>query len=161
MNAVTRQPSLAPAALNSIAPVPRERCARSRRNCVASPPLIDGGAARRIESLSAVALPDWVRRAAGKDGAGFPSRSHKRPAARAEAGVERSHAMRRCKSDPRWITVRFEGYCVRFKRPIRPGKRAFCYPEDRSLYCEAEDCRKAASPEFSARAFDEEHNASM
>ncbi len=89
-----------------------------------------------------------VRRAAGKDGAGFPSRSHKRPAARAEAGVERSHAMRRCKCDPRWITVRFEGNCVRCKRPIHPGKRAFYYPEDRSLYCEADDCGKAASREF-------------
>ena len=31
--------------------------------------------------------------------------------------------MRRCECDPRWITVRFEGICVRCKRPIHPAKR--------------------------------------
>jgi hypothetical protein len=50
-------PRLAPAALNSVAPVRLDRSVRSRRNCTASPPLISGGAARHIESLSAVALP--------------------------------------------------------------------------------------------------------
>lgn len=39
------------------APVPLDRSARSCRNCTASLPLIGGGAARHIESLSAVALP--------------------------------------------------------------------------------------------------------
>ena len=45
-------PRLAPATLNSVAPVSQDRCARSRWNCKASPVLIGGGAARRIESLS-------------------------------------------------------------------------------------------------------------
>ncbi len=39
--------------------------------------------------------------------------------------------------------------------------RGFYYPEDRSLYCEGEECGKAASREFSARAFDEENNTSI
>ena len=70
--------------------------------------------------------------------------------------------MRRYKCDPRCITVKFKGdTCVRCKRSIHPGERAFNYPEDRSLHCEAEDRGKAASREFSARAFDEEDNTSM
>jgi|SRR5215469_18625717 hypothetical protein len=50
-------PRVAPPTLNAIAPVPQDRRARSRWNCTASPALISG-VARRIESLSAVALPD-------------------------------------------------------------------------------------------------------
>jgi hypothetical protein len=70
--------------------------------------------------------------------------------------------MRRYKCDPRWITIRFKGNaCVCCKRLIHPGKRAFYYPEDRSLYCDGEGCGKAASREFSARAFDEDNNTSM
>lgn len=70
--------------------------------------------------------------------------------------------MRRYKCDPRWITVRFKGNaCAGCNRPIHPGERAFYYPEDRSLYCEAEDCGKTASREFAARAFDDEQNTSM
>ena len=65
--------SLAAARLNSVAPAFSDRCARSRRNCMASPPLVGGGAARRIEFLSSVAVPILVRTAAGKDGAAFPS----------------------------------------------------------------------------------------
>jgi hypothetical protein len=72
-----------------------------------------------------------------------------------------ANAMRCYKCDPRWINVRFEGKCVRCKRPIHTGERAFYYPEDRSLYCEGEECGKAAGQEFSARAFDEENNPSM
>lgn len=69
--------------------------------------------------------------------------------------------MRRYKCDPRWIAVRFDGKCVRCKRQIHLGERAFYYPNDRSLYCEAEGCGKAASREFSAQAFDEDNNTSM
>jgi hypothetical protein len=78
-----------------------------------------------------------------------------------QAGAKGANAMRRYKCDPRWITVRFEGECVRCKRPIHAGERAFHYPKDRSLYCGAEECGKAASREFSARAFDEENDTSM
>jgi len=159
MNAVTAQPSLAPAALNSVAPVPPERCARSRPNCTASPPLIGGGAARRIESLSAVALPDL-----GEKGGGERWRWVSKPKPYAPwplaSGRQRRAAMRRYKCDPRSITVRFEGNCLRCKRAIHPGERAFYYPEDRSLYREAEECGKAASREFSAGVLDEEHNTS-
>jgi len=77
------------------------------------------------------------------------------------SGRERRAAMRRYKCDPRWITVRFEGNCLRCKRAIHPGERTFYYPEDRSLCCEADDCGKAASREFSARAFDEQNNTSL
>ncbi|SRR5579875_3002070 len=69
--------------------------------------------------------------------------------------------MPRYKSDPRWINVKFDGACVRCKRPIRRGEQAFYFPSDRSLYCESEECGKAASREFGARAFDEENNRCM
>jgi hypothetical protein len=67
----------------------------------------------------------------------------------------------RYKGDPRWITVRSESICTRCRRRIYAGDRAFYYPEDRSLYCQAQECGKAASREFSARALDEENNTSM
>jgi hypothetical protein len=70
--------------------------------------------------------------------------------------------MRRYKYDPHWITAKFKGdVCVRCKRPIHPGGRTFDYADDRSLYCETENCGKAADRDFSVRAFDEEHNTSM
>jgi hypothetical protein len=70
--------------------------------------------------------------------------------------------MSRYKCDPRWIIVRFKvRTCGRYKRPIGLGERAFLYPEDRSLYCDGDDCGKAASREFSASSFDEENNTSM
>lgn len=69
--------------------------------------------------------------------------------------------MPKYKSDPRWINVKFDGGCVRCKRPIGRGERAFYFPEDRSLYCEREECGRAASREFDARAFDEENNRCM
>ena len=103
----------------------------------------------------------WVRRAAAEDGAGFSSTSHMRPG-RWHAGA---------KGEPRCVVTSAiqdgspsssrVNTCLRCKRSIHPGERAFNYPEDRSLYCEAEDCGKAANREFSARAFDEEDNTSM
>lgn len=70
--------------------------------------------------------------------------------------------MRHYKCDPRWLTVRFKGStCAGCKRPIHPGERAFFYPEDRSLYCDGDDCGQSASREFSPRAFDEKNNTSM
>jgi hypothetical protein len=58
--------------------------------------------------------------------------------------------------------VKFKGNsCMRCKRPTHPGERAFFYPEDRSLYCDGEDCGQAANRELSARAFDEDNNTSM
>jgi hypothetical protein len=57
---------LTPASRNSAAPVPRDRCARARRNCTASPALVGGGAARRVESLSAVALPEVCEKGGGE-----------------------------------------------------------------------------------------------
>ena len=70
--------------------------------------------------------------------------------------------MRHYKCDPRWITVRFKGStCAGCKRPIHPGERAFFYPEDRSIYCDSDDCGQSASRAFSARALDEENNSSM
>ncbi len=68
---------------------------------------------------------------------------------------------RRFQCDPRWITVRFRGECVRCRHAIRTGERAFYYPEGRSLYCKTEECGGAASREFSARAFDEDNNTLM
>jgi len=66
MKTPTPQHRLAPAPRNSVAPVHLDRSARSRRNCTASPPLISRGAARHIESLSAVALPDLGEKDAGE-----------------------------------------------------------------------------------------------
>src|SRR5216683_6106655 len=66
--------------------------------------------------------------------------------------------MPRYKSDPHWISVRFKGNaCVRCKRLINPGERAFYYPEGRSLYCDGEECGRAASREFNACALDDEN----
>jgi hypothetical protein len=80
----------------------------------------------------------WVTRAAGKDGAGFPNPSDERPGARAEAGAERSHAMRRCKGDPHWIAIKFKcNTCVRCSRPILLGEPACYYPQARSLMARA------------------------
>ena len=70
--------------------------------------------------------------------------------------------MAKYKCDPRWITVRFKGSaCADCKRPIQRGQRVFHYPQDRSLYCDGADCGEAASREFAARVFDEDHNTSM
>jgi len=44
---------------------------------------------------------------------------------------------------------------------IHPGEPAFYYHRERSLYCEGEECGKAASGDFSALASDEENNTSM
>jgi len=68
--------------------------------------------------------------------------------------------MRRYKFDPR-ITVGFECSCIRCKRSIHFAEMAFYFSKERSLYCEAEECIRAASREFSAPVFDEENNASM
>jgi len=57
-----------------------------------------------------------------------------------------------------WITVKFKGNaCGRCKRPVNAGARVFYYPEDRSLYCDSEDCGKAASRKFSERAFEKDN----
>lgn len=93
---------------------------------MASPTLIGGGAARRIEFFPTVALPYAGEKGDGERWRGFPSLSHMRSAARAEACAERSDAMRSYKCDPHWITVKFKGNtCVRCKRPINAGERAF------------------------------------
>jgi hypothetical protein len=69
--------------------------------------------------------------------------------------------MAKYKSDPRWINVKFDGSCARCKSVIRHGERAFYYPQDRSLYCERENCGQAASRDFSAHVFDEERGHSV
>ena len=69
--------------------------------------------------------------------------------------------MARYRRDPRWIEVRFEGECAKCKRPIRRGERAFFYPEDRALYCDGEECGKAATRDFAAHAFDDGNNQCM
>ena len=51
MNRATPQPALRRLLSIPSRPSQRERCARSRRNCMVSPPLIGGGAMRRIKSL--------------------------------------------------------------------------------------------------------------
>ena len=68
--------------------------------------------------------------------------------------------MAKYKSDPRWISVNFDGSCARCKSTIRRGERVFYYPQNRSLYCERENCGLAASHDFTARVFDEEHGGS-
>ncbi len=70
--------------------------------------------------------------------------------------------MLRYKSDPHWINVRFKGNaCVRCKRLINPGERAFYYPNGHALYCDSEECGKAAGRELNAHALDEDNNRSM
>ena len=69
--------------------------------------------------------------------------------------------MAKSRSDPRWINVKFNGSCGRCKSVIRRGERAFYYPQDRSLYCERENCGQAASRDFRAHVFDEESGSSI
>jgi hypothetical protein len=69
--------------------------------------------------------------------------------------------MAKYKSDPRWITVKFDSGCARCKSAIRRGGRAFYYPQDRSLYCERDNCGQAASRDFTAHAFDEARSGSL
>jgi hypothetical protein len=69
--------------------------------------------------------------------------------------------MARYRRDPSWIEVRFEGECARCQRAIRRRERAFFYPESRALYCDDEECGKAASRDFVAHAFDDESNRCM
>jgi len=53
--------------------------------------------------------------------------------------------MAKYRSDLRWINARFDGSCVRCRCVIRRGDKAFYYPQERSLYCERENCGEAAS----------------
>ena len=64
-------PRLARALLNSAAPVLEDRCAPSRRNCMASRALIGGGALLRIASLSSLASQSGMKRPRGKERFGF------------------------------------------------------------------------------------------
>ena len=101
-----------------------------------------------------------VRRAAGKDGAGFPSRSHNalpQERRRAWEGVMRCVGVSAIRAGSPLGSMA-SAFAVSV-RSIRPS--AFCYPEDRSLYCDAEECGRAASRDFSARVFDEENNTSL
>jgi hypothetical protein len=90
---------------------------------------------------------------------GFSSPSHMRPCQR-QAGAKGETEMAKYKTDPRWINVKFDGSCARCKSVIRRGERAFYYPQDRSLYCEGDNCGQTASRDFSARVFDEDRGNS-
>ncbi len=154
---------VARAALKSAAPSPIGETLRlSRRPCTASHALAGGGALLRIKSLFAVALPHLVEKGGGESWRWVFKPKPCAPCRKGGSGRQKEHAMRRYKSDPRWIIVRFKGRtCMRCKSPIHPGARTFFYPEDRSLYCGGDDCGKAASQEFSACSFDEENTTSM
>jgi hypothetical protein len=119
-----------------------------------------GGAARRIDSCSAVAIPALGEKG-GSGGLALGFQAQAMCALAYGTRARKRFAMRRYKYNPRWITVRFECSCIRCKRSIHPGELAFYFPKERSLYCEGEECAKAASREFSAQLFDEENNASM
>src|ERR1700733_10265906 len=94
------KPRRAPAALNSVTPVPRDRCARTCRNCTVSPALVSGGALRRIESLSAAALPDLGEEGGPRRTAlGFQAEAIR---ALAVGKRERRKTMTRYKGVPRW-----------------------------------------------------------
>jgi hypothetical protein len=69
--------------------------------------------------------------------------------------------MAKYKSDPRWLSVKFDGSCARCNSVILRGERAFYYPQDRSLYCERENCGQAVSRDLGARVFDEERGGSI
>jgi len=160
MNAVTPQPALR--RLRSIPSRPSHGNAALGHAGIA-------GLRRRslVAALRAASSPFppspfhiWVRRAAAEDGAGFSSTSHMRPGrwhagAKGELRCVVTSAIQDGSPSSSRVTPAFDA-SVRFIR-----ESAFNYPEDRSLYCEAEDCGKAANREFSARAFDEEDNTSM
>lgn len=58
--------------------------------------------------------------------------------------------------DPRWLTARYPGTCRRCGRPIARGARAYYYPSDKSLYCDADGCGGACERDFRSMAMDEE-----
>jgi hypothetical protein len=122
---------------------------------------LESFAALRIESAPPSPFLKWVRRAPAEDGfEGFQAPAKCALAIR-QAGAERRCEMAKYKSDPRWISVKFDGSCARCKSVIRRGERAFYYPQNRSLYCERDNCGQAASRDFSARVFDEERSGSI
>ncbi len=156
-----KAPRLAPAALNSVAPVPGNRFARARRNCIATPALIGGSAALRIESLSTVVLPDMVEKAGGERLPGFQAQGICALPQERERGVKRSNAMSRHKCDPRWITIKFKGNAALVAGvPIHPWARLLL---PRGSFALLRGARSAAKRRagFSTRPFDEENNTSM
>lgn len=58
-------------------------------------------------------------------------------------------------NDPRWLTVRYPGKCARCARPIHKGSRAYYYPADKTLLCDAGACGIAAERDFRSMAADE------
>jgi hypothetical protein len=134
------------AALKSAAPSPiGEKLRLSRRPCTASHALVGGGALLRVESLFAVALPHLDEKGGGKNGAGFSSPSHARPAARAEAGTKTSKSMRSLQKRSALDHRQVRGQDVRALQTSDSSRRAgVLLPEDRSLYCDGDDCGQMA-----------------
>ena len=124
------------------------------------PPLIGGGAASHQIPFPPPPFQLWVRRAAAEDGAEFPSPSHVR-SGRRQAGAKgefRSVVTSAIRAGPSsGSSAHALGASVRFIRVSWLST----FPKERSLYCEAEECAKAASWEFSAQVFDDESNTSM
>ena len=61
---------------------------------------------------------------------------------------------KRYAGDPRWITCKYPGQCRKCGGPILRGAQAYRY-KDGSLYCQGDQCGRAAEREFAAAAADE------
>lgn len=62
--------------------------------------------------------------------------------------------MARYKNDPRWITAKYAGKCIRCSNTTPKGAKLFYYPIGKSVYCAA--CGEVESAKFEQYALDEE-----
>jgi hypothetical protein len=94
-------------------PLLRERRTRARRNCMASPALVGGGAMHRSKLPSATALPDSSEKGGAEDGAVI-SKPRVHPGLR-QAGAKGEVAMtpRRCDPPPPGSFTRLRGRGLR------------------------------------------------
>ena len=67
--------------------------------------------------------------------------------------------MARYRDDPRWITARYQAECVKCKKKVPKGSRAFYWPKNRHIACEG--CGEEAAAEFTAQAWDDDNNTCL
>jgi hypothetical protein len=74
-----------------------------------------------------------------------------------EAGKKRAYRGRSSyKGDPHWIDLRYPAVCRNCGKQMRRDDRAFYYPSDKSMFCDAEGCGQNASRDFHDMAEAEE-----
>ena len=143
--------------------IPEYRCAWARRNCIATPALIGCVATLRIESLSAVALPDLCEKGGGERWRWFFKPKACAPCRRTGSGRRKEQCDASLQVRSTLDDHQVQGQCLRLLQTSDSSWQDERSSTPRIVRStdDGEDCGKAASPEFSARAFDEDNNTSM